>query len=109
MPQIYADTDLVLAVYDNRYENVRLAEPNKLYEAIYFRTPIIVSENTFLAEKVTRLGVGFALNPLDENAVTGFIRELTADTINRCISHCEAIPTEQLIDDNPQLFKMLNT
>ena len=50
--RIYSQIDLVLSTYDVSSENVRYAEPNKIYEAIYFETPIIVSSGTFLADKV---------------------------------------------------------
>ena len=37
------DRDMVVATYDVTIENVRYAEPNKIYEAIFFETPIILS------------------------------------------------------------------
>ena len=51
LPGIYETIDLVLAAYDTRSPNVLYAEPNKLYEAVYFQTPIIVSSGTFLSKK----------------------------------------------------------
>ena len=35
LPEIYSKLDLVLSTYDIEFENVRYAEPNKLYEAIF--------------------------------------------------------------------------
>ncbi len=58
LAQIYSQIDVLLSTYDANYVNVRFAEPNKLYESIYYRTPIIVSSNTFLGEKVKSLNIG---------------------------------------------------
>ena len=107
LPGIYEQVDLVLATYDNRYENVRYAEPNKLYEAAYFETPIIVSSNTFLAQKTCKMGVGFAIDPFDANAIQTFFSSLTQSQIDECVAHCKAISKSELIDHNPQLFERL--
>lgn len=58
--QIYEQIDVSFTMYDSNSLNVRLALPNKLYESIYFRKPIIVSSNTYLGEIVNELGVGFS-------------------------------------------------
>lgn len=108
LPSIYEQVDIVLATYDNRYENVRYAEPNKLYEAAYFETPIIVSSDTFLAQKTQKWGVGYALNPLDGQAVKTFFETLTQAQLDECIAHCKAIDKNALLDHNPQLFERLS-
>ena len=73
LPGIYAQIDMVVATYDVTIENVRYAEPNKIYEAIFFETPIIVSNGTFLSQKVNSLGIGFGINPLDEEEIVPFL------------------------------------
>lgn len=107
LPAIYHNLDLVLATYDTRFENVRYAEPNKLYEAAYFQTPVIVSSHTFLAQRVQELGIGFAIDAMDTEAIIRFIRTLTQEDINRCIRACQAIEKEQLISNNPLLFEKI--
>lgn len=57
---IYSQLDCVYSVYDASNYNVRIALPNKLYEAIICHLPIIVSKNTYLEELVTSYGVGIA-------------------------------------------------
>ena len=42
--------------------NNRVALPNKLYEAMYFRVPIIASKGTYLAERVMTAGVGYEID-----------------------------------------------
>ena len=107
LPAIYHQLDLVLATYDTRFENVRYAEPNKLYEAAYFQTPVIVSSYTFLAQRVQELGIGFAIDAMDTEAIIRFIRTLTQEDINRCIRACQAIEKDQLISNNPLLFEKI--
>lgn len=98
LPEIYSSLDLVLSTYDIEFENVRYAEPNKLYEAIYFRTPIIVSENTFLGEKVKSMEVGCCVNPLNENDVAELLESINQDRIRNLQYHCEAIDKNECVD-----------
>jgi glycosyltransferase involved in cell wall biosynthesis len=58
---IYAGVDLLFSVYDNRQTNVRLALPNKIYEAALAKVPILVAENTYLSEVVRKYDIGYAL------------------------------------------------
>lgn len=104
LPRIYSQIDLVLATYDVECDNVRYAEPNKLYESIYFETPIIVSKGTFLSDKVKKLGLGFSINPLDEDCINRFVNELSLDEVKHSISR---IDKEYSISDNSHLFNKL--
>jgi len=109
LPKIYSNIDLLLCSYDTKYENVVYAEPNKIYEAIYYNTPIIVSKNTYLSEKVSTLGIGYSLDPFNEMEIIDFIRNLNYKDINNKIAHCERIPKKDLIDNNDELICRLNT
>lgn len=62
LKEIYHQIDISYVMYDVNNLNVRLALPNKLYESIYYKCPMIVSEGTYLAEKVSNLNVGFSWN-----------------------------------------------
>lgn len=103
MPSIYSQLDLVLSTYDTDSDNVRYAEPNKLYEAIYFETPIIVSSNTFLSKKVKELGVGFELE-VNERNIISFIKGLTLDRIEVVKERIKQYPKDYAIDDVGILF-----
>lgn len=107
LPVIYQNIDLVLSTYDVIYENVRFAEPNKLYEAIYFEVPIIVSKGTYIAEKVERLKVGFAIDPLNAMEIVSFIKSLTVQILNEKRAACAKIDKNQLIDVNTEFFSKL--
>lgn len=62
---IYQSIDCVYAVYDADMVNVRVALPNKLYEAIICEVPIIVAKGTYLAELVEGMCIGIAVNHKD--------------------------------------------
>jgi len=103
LPEIYSHLDLVLSTYDTDSDNVRYAEPNKLYEAIYFETPIIVSRGTFLGEKVKKLNVGFEIDVTEQNVIR-FLNELSLDKINAIVNNIRRIPKENAVDDGSELF-----
>jgi glycosyltransferase involved in cell wall biosynthesis len=62
--RIYGGLDLLYVSYDTAESmlNNRVALPNKLYEAMYFRVPIIASRGTYLAERVLAAGVGYEID-----------------------------------------------
>ena len=109
LPSIYQNIDLVLATYDTHFENVRYAEPNKLYEAAYFNTPIIVSAGTYLALKVAQWGIGYEIDALNSEQIILFFRNLTSESIRQRISFCSTIDRHMLINENPLLFEKLNS
>lgn len=101
LANIYANIDILLCAYDYRYANVRYAEPNKLYEAIYFEKPILVSKSTFLSEKVSKLNIGYIIDPFDDDAIKQFVNGLSQASIEDKIRACANIPKETCImDDN---------
>jgi len=59
---IYKKIDLIYCVYDTNLFNVRIAIPNKLYEAIVCNIPIIVAKKTKLSELVKQYEVGFEVS-----------------------------------------------
>lgn len=96
---IYESIDILLCAYDYRFANVRYAEPNKLYEAIYFEKPIIVSKSTFLSEKVSKLNIGYIIDPFDDNAIKQFVNGLSKESIEEKIDACINIPKKTCIID----------
>ena len=107
LPSVYSQFDLLLSTYDTQYENVKYAEPNKLYEAIYYNTPIIVSSNCYLGDKVLQLGVGYAIDALNDNEIISFIKGLSLDSINEKKKTIESIDKHYAIDDNKALIEMI--
>lgn len=104
LPEIYKKIDIVISTYDTDSDNVRYAEPNKLYEAIYFNTPIVVSENTFLSQKVNRMGIGFSIK-VTEQGVVDFIKSLTKENYEIKIHKIETFDKEDMINNNNSFFQ----
>ena len=62
--QIFVELEkahLTFAIYDPRFENIRLSLPNKVFEAASVKTPILVSEGTALAELVNNMKIGWTV------------------------------------------------
>ena len=60
--ELYSKCDVIYSVYDADLKNIRIALPNKLYEAIHCELPLIVAKNTYLSELVDRWQVGIAVD-----------------------------------------------
>lgn len=107
LPSVYSKIDLVVSTYDIEDDNPRYAEPNKIYESIYFETPIIVSSQTFLADKVDRLGIGFHLNAKKDEEVIDFWKQLNRQMLEEKKLNCRKIEKDYCIDDESELFEKL--
>lgn len=107
LPRIYADLDMVLAVYPPDSLEVQYAEPNKLYEAIYFEKPIIVSKDVFLGKKVERLGVGFTINAMDKQQIDEFLTTITPEKISEKVVVCSRIDKSYCINHNADFFNKI--
>lgn len=107
LPDVYSKLDLVVSTYDIEDDNPRYAEPNKIYESIYFETPIIVSSQTFLAEKVDRMGIGFHVNAKKDEEIVGFWENLTEQVLKEKIDACRNVDKGYCIDDEKELFDKL--
>lgn len=56
--RLYANIDIIYAIYDGDDPNCQLAMPNKFYEAIIAKIPILVARGTYVESEVLRLGIG---------------------------------------------------
>jgi glycosyltransferase involved in cell wall biosynthesis len=106
---IYSNIDLVLSTYDARFTNVLYAEPNKLYEAIYFNTPIIVTVGTFLSHKVEEMQIGYSVDPFSPESMERLLINLTSEDINRKVKNIKAIDKMTAINSNNRLFEKLSS
>lgn len=74
-PNLYEEIDLINAVYGNNSLEVTTALPNKLYDTLLFKKPIIATNNTYLGELVNNnfLGLTLALDEQIEKRITEYI------------------------------------
>ena len=104
LQDIYSQIDISIVCYDTASINVRIAEPNKLYESIFFETPIIVSTGTFLSEKVLELEVGKAIDASNDNCIIDYINSITNEEYDTIISKMKKIDYKLLVDDATELI-----
>ena len=66
-PNIYKSIDLINAIYGTFSLEVTTAIPNRFYDALIFKKPIIASKGTFLGQLVAenQLGISVELNSQD--------------------------------------------
>lgn len=105
---VYDRMDFSYVVYPPDDENVRLLTPNKLYESLWFGCPLIVADNTLLAERVRSLGIGYAIDghrigPELERIFTWLRGEDHSAFCQRAL----AVPDEMLLDESDRLMALL--
>ena len=101
---IYAQTDVTVCCYDTTNINERIAEPNKLYESIFFTSPIVVTQNTFLSQRVKSLGCGFSINPFSDNSIKEFIETLTFKRLSGISNNMYNIDKNKLLDNTEDVM-----
>lgn len=106
--KIYSEIDIVVSCYDSNSLNVRLAEPNKLYESMAFSKPIIVSENTFLAKRVNELECGYCIDASCPNSINNFISGLNQNDLNELSNKIKNIQSHQFISDHDDMICKIN-
>ena len=104
---IYEQTDLSVVCYDTASGNVRIAEPNKIYESVFFETPIVVSSGTFLAERVRELGIGYDIDASKDHTIVEFIKSIDSLDLNAKVSNMKVIPWQDVVDDPTELINAI--
>jgi succinoglycan biosynthesis protein ExoL len=75
---IYSNIDILYMPYDttNGDLNNKLALPNKLYEAMYFKVPIITSSGTYLGDLVENYNIGVTVECCNSKELISVISEM---------------------------------
>lgn len=100
LKSIYEKIDVVVAAYDTSGLNERIAEPNKLYESLFFRKPIIVSKGTYLENQVIKYDCGYSINASEDNEIINFIDSLSSNRLIQIQKSIDKIELHKIIDDN---------
>ena len=102
---IYSQTDVTVCCYDTSTINERIAEPNKLYESIFFTSPIVVTQNTYLSQKVRSLNCGYSINPFTDDSIKDFIEKLTLEKLMKISSNMYHINKNELLDNTGEIMR----
>lgn len=98
-PRIYADFSFINSIYSLQSKEVVYAVPNRLYDAVLYKKPIIVAKNTYLQEIVETFHLGFAIDLKSEdlqNAINKFLCDY--DTVvftHNCNAFLESIKRDE--------------
>ena len=66
-PEIYRDVQLIHSIYGSHNQVVRLLLPNRLYDCVLLKKPILVSKGTYLAKVVAQYNLGIAVDPATDD------------------------------------------
>ena len=108
---LYGLCDCIFSVYDSDLNNVKMALPNKLYEAIYCELPIIVAKNTYLSRIVDNLGVGISVDCKDINSLKKALLDLSNDKTfySKIKENCKIAKNDIITDRyNANLLNLIN-
>lgn len=108
LPAIYNNIDISVVCYDTTSGNVRIAEPNKLYESIFFETPIVVSSDTFLANKVKKYNAGDSIDASNDESIIQYIKSLNTEHLNQVSLTLSKVDYKILIDSPEELINSVN-
>ncbi len=108
---LYSRVDCVFSVYDADNPNVRIALPNKLYESIYCKLPIIVAKETYLEELVNEWGVGISVRHDKAEELVYALKELKENNLfyQKISIACEQKRKDLFeIEDKERLGSLIN-
>lgn len=100
-PKIYEDIDIINSIYGNNSLEVTTALPNRLYDALLFKKPIIVSKGTYLSAVVDKYKIGVVVDVVNDdlvNKLEKYICDFKIDDFNKNVdSLLKIITNEQKI------------
>lgn len=97
---LYSRVDIVYSVYNSESKNVRVALPNRLYEAIVSEKPIIASNKTKLGEFVNEKEIGFTVDDQSSEDLKQLLTKISKGIIslNKYKDNCKKIKDEYYMD-----------
>lgn len=108
--KLYDNVDLINAIYGDDTLVVTTALPNKLYDCICYKIPIIVSKYTYLSEIVDAYQIGFSVDTKVDNLshlLKEYVQNFNASEFEAACSRLlNKVQLEQKITDN-HLLKYL--
>ena len=110
---IYADVDIVNAVYANHPNHIRLADstplPNRVYDTVAFKCPIVASKGTYLAELIEEYNLGFSINGFDRDLEKQFDSYINQFDKKAFLDGCDRFMNVVKKDESILKLKMLKS
>jgi glycosyltransferase involved in cell wall biosynthesis len=102
-PEIYSKTDLINAVYANSATNLSFGDstpiPNRLYDAIVFKCPLVASKGTYLAELIEKYQIGIVVNGFDDDVEQQLIQYTINFNAEKFLNGCEELLSEVMFEE----------
>lgn len=100
-PSIYKKVDLINSLYGNASLEVTTAVPNRFYDALIFKKPILTSKGTYLAHLVTSNQLGISIDVYHDDIlqkVEEYTQQFNAEEFcHRCKVLLKKINEEQTV------------
>lgn len=105
-PQIYESLDLINCVYGCDRKVETLALPNKLYDCVLFKKPMLVSKHTYLSNIVEEYRLGLSVDAGSDNIARLLDEYLAAFDKNAFEDGCRRF-IKKVKEENAAYFKVL--
>lgn len=105
---LYERVDCVYSVYDTSFNNVKIALPNRLYEAIVCEIPIIAARGTFLGEFIEKNQIGVTVDDKNKEELKKVIVNMinSKELLISYQENCSKIKSKYYHEENSE--KLLN-
>ena len=107
LEKVYKSIDVNFMVCDTQIQNVRVALPNKLYESIFFTTPILAAEGTQFGEEVLARGLGECLSFVSYEAFQHGLVNIDAHWVRKHQLSCAEVSELGVIDNSDVVLAKL--
>lgn len=99
---LYERVDCVYSVYDTKLKNVKIALPNRLYEAICCEIPIIAAKGTILGKFIEKEEIGLTVNDTNKGELKKVLLQLkeSSELIKFFQNNCKKIKANYYDENN---------
>ncbi|AUC72461.1 MULTISPECIES: hypothetical protein [Enterococcus] len=104
---IYQEIDMINAIYGSNGLEVTTAIPNRFYDSLIFKKPIISSKDTYLGELVENYGIGLTVDVLHEDIeekISNYVNTFDKDDFLRRSN----IALKQILDEQTQFSEAVD-
>ena len=98
-PQLYQNVDIINSLYGNFFFLSTTAIPNRLYDALLYKKPIITTENTYLSEVVKKYGLGISLPGCQDYSRDEYIKKIE--------QYLECFNPDEFVNNANELFEII--
>jgi len=106
-PKIYNEIDIIDSLYGSHSLEVTTLLPNRLYDAVLFKKPILASKGTYLADIVNENGLGIAIDLISDDVAAALDQYIETFNPKAFDENCQRF-LEQVEYEQSEFYKRLN-